>query len=90
MIQRKETNSAKLQVDLSGTGTRAGRRRGIRGGAEEAVLALALGGTGCRGFGVAGAKLAELGRLGRLEVTRFASCEREKEGFIFTEKREQP
>lgn len=70
-------------MELSGTGTRAGRRRGIRGGAEEAVLALALGGAGCRGFGVAGANLAELGRLGRLEVTRFASCVREKEGFIF-------
>lgn len=82
-FNKRKKNSAKLQVDLSGTGTRAGRRRGVRGGAEEAVLALALGGAGCRGLGVAGANLAELGRLGRLEVTRLASCARQKEDFIF-------
>lgn len=65
---------------LSRTVTGAGRCRWIRGRAVEPVLALALGGAGCGGFGVVGANLAELGGLRRLEVTRFASCERMKKG----------
>lgn len=58
-------------MTVSGIVTRAGGCRGVRRGAEEAVLALAFGGACCGGFGVVRTDMAKLARHGWLEVTWF-------------------